>query len=67
MTNDEVLNQTKHLIGTRYVAAVKTYITELTGRTRVTGPGEVTTREFDLNRVGVNTDDEGIISGVSFG
>lgn len=67
MTNDEVLQQTKHLIGTRYVAAVKAYIIEVTGRNRVHGPGEVTTREFDVNRVGVVADNQGIITAISFG
>jgi hypothetical protein len=67
MTNEEVLQHTKHLIGTRYVAAVKAYITELTGRDRVHGPGEITTREFDLNRVSVDADNQGIITAISFG
>jgi hypothetical protein len=67
MTNEEVLSATKHLIGTRYTAAVKTYITELTGRSRVTGPGEITTKEYDLTRVAVVTDDAGMITAIQFG
>jgi hypothetical protein len=67
MTNDEILQQTKHLIGTRYTESVKAYITELTGRNRVHGPGEVITREFDVNRVGVVADNDGIITAISFG
>ncbi|HEX8596289.1 MAG TPA: hypothetical protein VF682_23845 [Pseudomonas sp.] len=67
MTNEEFLQATSHLIGTRYVAAVKTYITELTGRTRVSGPNEITTKEFDLSRVTVVTDGAGIITQFHFG
>ncbi len=67
MTNDEVLQHTKHLIGTVYVAAVKASISELTGRTRVVGPNEIATREYDTNRITVVTDDAGVITAFSFG
>ncbi len=66
MSNEVVLQQLQHLIGTRYVPTVKTYISELTGRARVTGPNEPTTREFDSNRINIAADDEAIITGFSF-
>ena len=67
MTNDQVLQSTQHLIGTPYVAAVKAYITELTGRDRVVGPNDISTKEYDLDRVGVAADGAGIISAIHFG
>ena len=66
MSNEVVLQQLQHLIGTRYVPTVKAYISELTGRDRVVGPGEVTTREFDVNRVNIEADGAGIITAFHF-
>ncbi|GFM80481.1 hypothetical protein PSCICN_11730 [Pseudomonas cichorii] len=67
MTNDQITQTLQYLIGTRYIPTIKAYISELTGRARVLGPGDVSTREFDLNRVQVNTDQEGLISSFTFG
>ncbi|MCV4285263.1 hypothetical protein [Pseudomonas capsici] len=67
MTNEQITQALQYLIGTRYVPSVKPYISELTGRTRVLGASDVSTREFDLNRVHVGTDDAGLISGFTFG
>jgi len=54
MTNEEVLQQIQHLIGSRYVPTVKAYISELTGRPRVVGLNEVSTREFDDQRINMS-------------
>lgn len=51
MTNDEILVALHYLIGSRYVPSVKQYITDLTGRTRVVGPGDKQTREADPQRI----------------
>ncbi len=67
MTNEQITQALQHLIGSRYVPGVKAYISELTGRARVLGADDVSTREFDLNRVQVNTDDAGLISSFTFG
>ncbi len=67
MTNDEVLQHTQHLIGTPYAAAVKVSIAELTGRHRILGPGEISTKEYDTDRITVVTDDAGIITAFNFG
>lgn len=49
MNNEQVSQLISHLIGTRYVPSVKAYISELTGRTRVVGVNEVSTKEFDTD------------------
>lgn len=67
MTNDEVFQQTKHLIGTRYVAAVKPYISELTGRNLVVASGDIVTLNIDSSRVTVERDGDDTITGISFG
>lgn len=67
MTNEQITQALQHLIGSHYVPAVKAYVSELTGRARVLGPGDVSTREFDLNRVQVNADQTGLISSFTFG
>jgi len=67
MTNEQVLQALQHLIGNRYVPAVKGYISQLTGRARVTGAEDISTREFDPDRIHVGTDEAGLISGFSFG
>ncbi|POA22666.1 hypothetical protein C1886_00085 [Pseudomonas sp. FW300-N1A1] len=67
MTNDEVLQQLQHLIGSRYVATVKAYISELTGRARVVGINDISTKELDPDRIRLLGDDAGAIRSVSFG
>lgn len=68
MTNDEVLATLQHLIGSRYVPAVKAYISELTGRTRVVGPNEPHTRELDHQRISIRAGgNEGEIESFTFG
>lgn len=67
MTNDEITQTLQFLTGSRYVPAVRGYISELTGRPRVHGPRDITTKEYDLDRITVRCDaNEGII-GFSFG
>ena len=58
MNNEEVLQLIKHLIGTRYVPSVKAYITELTGRDRVVGVNEASTKEIDPNRIQIRGDEK---------
>lgn len=67
MTNEEITRALQFLVGTRYVPAVKTYIAELTGRPRINGPGDFSSREIDLNRITLHTDSAGLITHVSFG
>lgn len=67
MTNEAIIQQLQHLIGSRYVPAVKAYIVELTGRTRVFGPNDVVTREFDINRITVDVDANNLVESFSFG
>lgn len=67
MTNEEITLQLNYLIGSRYVPTVKAYIGELTGRTRVTGPGDTTTFELDYTRVSVHVDGENLVESFSFG
>ncbi|WP_166360916.1 hypothetical protein [Pseudomonas akapageensis] len=67
MTNEDVLQKIQHLVCSPYVFSVKAYITELTGRTRVVGPNEISTKELDLNRIHISANDEGIITSFSFG
>ncbi len=67
MTNDQVLAALNHLIGTRYVASVKSYITELTERSRVVGPNEMSTKEYDTNRIHIAGNASGLIESFHFG
>ncbi|MBX8483510.1 I78 family peptidase inhibitor [Pseudomonas cichorii] len=67
MTNEQITQALQYLIGTRYLPSLNAYISELTGRARVLGPGDVSTREFDLNRVQINADQAGLISSFTFG
>lgn len=67
MTNDEVLQQLKHLIDSRYVPTVKAYISELTGRARVVGIGDISTKEMDQNRIHIVGNDAGVIRSFRFG
>jgi len=66
MNNDEVLQTLAHLIGTPYEPSVKDTITEITGRSRVVGPNEVSTREYDIDRIHIRTDANQLIQGFSF-
>ena len=56
MNNEQVLQALAHLIGTPYEPSVKATISEITGRARVVGPNEMTTKEYDTNRIHINTD-----------
>jgi hypothetical protein len=67
MTNEQVLDALRPLIGTCYVVSVKACITELTGRNRVVGVGEISTKELDPNRINIVGDDNGRITGFHFG
>ena len=67
MTNDEIIQLLGYLIGTRYVPSVKAYISELTGRNRVVGVNEASTRELDLNRIHLVGDDNDCIASFVFG
>ncbi|MGJ7547299.1 hypothetical protein [Pseudomonas alloputida] len=66
MNNDEVLQALAHLIGTPYEPSVKSTITEITGRPRVVGPNEMSTKEYDINRIHIRTDANQLIQGFSF-
>ncbi len=67
MNNEQVSQLISHLIGTRYVPSVKAYISELTGRTRVVGVNEVSTKEFDTDRIYIKADDNNCIVSFQFG
>ena len=67
MNNDEALQLIKHLIGTRYVPSVKAYISEITGRTRVVGVNEASTKELDQNRIHLIGDANDCIVSFTFG
>ncbi|MDB6144055.1 MAG: Peptidase inhibitor family [Pseudomonas sp.] len=66
MNNEDVVVALQHLVGSRYVPTVKAYIGELTGRARVVGPKDMTTREFDPERVHIAVDTAGNISTFHF-
>ncbi|AGZ37781.1 hypothetical protein C4Q28_01600 [Pseudomonas sp. SWI6] len=66
MNNEEVLQALAHLIGTPYEPSIKDAITAITGRPRVVGPNEITTREYDINRVHIKTDAHAVIQGFRF-
>jgi hypothetical protein len=66
MTNDDIVKQLHYLIGSRYVASVKAYIEELTGRARVVGPGDMTTLDIDPQRIRIVTDANGCIARFDF-
>ncbi|MFA0996910.1 MULTISPECIES: I78 family peptidase inhibitor [Pseudomonas syringae group] len=67
MTNEVIAQTLQYLVGSRYVPAVKAYISEVTGLQKVIGPGDITTKEFNPMRLHVNVDEAGLISGFSFG
>ncbi len=64
MTNEQAIAAIQHLVGSPYVPSVKTYITELTQRPRIVGPGEISTREYDAQRINIAANSDGQI--VSF-
>lgn len=66
MTNPEIEIALQHLVGTRYIPSLKAYISELTGRPRVVGPNEITTREYDVERIHIKADPACIITGFAF-
>lgn len=66
MTNEQVTAALQHLIGTHYASTVKTYISSLTQRTRVVGPTDTATMEFDDQRIHIVANAEGIIEGFRF-
>ncbi|KPC25342.1 Uncharacterized protein ABJ99_2490 [Pseudomonas syringae pv. cilantro] len=67
MTNEVIAQALQHLVGSRYVPGVKAYISEITGFQKVIGPGDTATHDFNPNRLHVNVDKAGLVSGFSFG
>ncbi|WP_336332233.1 hypothetical protein [Pseudomonas putida] len=66
MTNEEVLQTLAHLVGTTYAPALKGTICALTGRTRVVGPNEICTLEYDVERIQIKADANLLIQGFDF-
>ncbi|AJA13676.1 hypothetical protein DZA28_27520 [Pseudomonas alloputida] len=66
MTNEEVLQTLAHLVGTRYVPELKGTICALTGRTRVVGPNEMSTRDYDAERIQIKADADLMIQSFAF-
>jgi hypothetical protein len=66
MNNEQITTLLAYLIGSRYVPSVKAYITELTGRPLVVGPGDVSTMDYNPQRIQVNADNAGRITGFGF-
>ncbi|PWB32754.1 hypothetical protein DCO48_12335 [Pseudomonas sp. SDI] len=67
MSNEEVEAALAHLIGTDYESSLKAEVSTLTGRERVNGPGDFSTKEYDPKRVTLVTDDKNIITRICFG
>ena len=67
MNNEEIIKLLGYLIGTRYVPTVKAYISELTGRTRVVGVNEISTKEWDERRIHLIGDANNCIVPIHFG
>lgn len=67
MNNEQALQALAHLIGTPYEPSAKATISEITGRARVVGPNDMSTKEYDINRIQINTDANSLIQGFSFG
>nr|WP_314483010.1 hypothetical protein [uncultured Pseudomonas sp.] len=67
MNNEEIIKLLSYLIGTRYVPSVKAYISEITGRTRVVGVNEASTKELDQNRIHLIGDANNCIVSFTFG
>lgn len=66
MTNEEVLQALSHLLGSRYAPSIKDEISAITLRSRVVGPSEMSTHEFDPMRIHIQADAKGIIEGFAF-
>lgn len=66
MTNEEVLQTLAHLVGTRYVPELKGTICALSGRTRVVGPNEMSTRDYDAERIQIKADADLMIQSFAF-
>lgn len=67
MTNEEVIQALQDLIGKTYAPHMRAQISQRTGRDRVHGPQDITSREFDTSRITIKTDADGNVSGFSFG
>ncbi|WP_440801557.1 I78 family peptidase inhibitor [Pseudomonas syringae] len=67
MTNEVIAQALQYLVGSRYMPTVKAYISEITGLQKVIGPGDITTKDLNPNRLHVNVDKAGLVSGFSFG
>lgn len=67
MNNEEILKLLGYLIGSRYVPSVKAYISELTGRTRVVGVDDISTKEWDEKRIHLIGDANNCIASFHFG
>ena len=66
MTNEEVLRTLAHLVGTPYAPALKDTIRTLTGRPRVVGPNEMSTRDYDAERIQIKADADLMIQSFAF-
>ncbi|WPO99868.1 I78 family peptidase inhibitor [Pseudomonas sp. HR96] len=66
MTNEEVLESLQHMIGKPYADTLKTYITTTTGRKLVVGPNEMSTKDYNPERVHIQVDGAGHIYGFAF-
>ncbi|MBC8999182.1 hypothetical protein IAI51_21890 [Pseudomonas sp. N40(2020)] len=65
MTNEEALQQIRHLIGTRYVPSVEAYISELTGFKNIR-TGLTRTTDMRTDRLNIDEDPAGNIQAFSF-
>ncbi|MDF2488358.1 MAG: hypothetical protein K0S77_980 [Pseudomonas sp.] len=63
----DLIGAVRHLIGTRYVPSVKTYILEMTEMAIVVGPNEPATFDIRGDRVFVSTDKQGVITKLHVG
>ncbi|QXH46830.1 hypothetical protein KSS93_02595 [Pseudomonas xanthosomatis] len=61
MTNDQIIDELKHLNGTRYVPSVRAYIQEMSGRALVLGPGDMHTHDFNAQRIHIIVDEQRIL------
>jgi len=66
MTNEEITQALKGLIGTTYAPSIKAHIIEVTGRAQVVGPNEIVTRNYDPERVHIQVNAQGAITGFAF-
>jgi hypothetical protein len=67
MTNEQALQALQHLIGQPYTTSVKATVSQLTGRDRVVGAGEVATKEMDAARIHIVANASGNIEAFRFG